>query len=85
MIVVVFWWCWRFRVVCVSAFSSYSSDVSLELPLLSLMERKILQKKKTQFKYKTRKIGGTNAIFTTVAGTHNFPANKRDRTKKKKM
>ena len=31
------------------------------------------QKKKTTFKYSTLRIGGTNAKFTIVAGTHNFP------------
>jgi hypothetical protein len=31
------------------------------------------QKKNTAFKYSTRRIGGTNPMLITVAGTHNFP------------
>lgn len=30
------------------------------------------QKKNTTFKYRTRRIGGTNAILTTVAGTYSI-------------
>jgi len=41
-------------------------------------DKYIDQKKKTQFKNKTRKSGGQNAIFTAVAGTHNFPFEKKE-------
>ena len=49
-----------------------------------MSERKIDQKKKTQFKYKTLKIGGTNAMLTAVAGTHSFPTRKEFKVERKK-
>lgn len=53
----------------------------IQLPLTQLTHSSVLfnfklkkmdQKKNTTFKNNTRNIGGQNAIFTTVAGTHNF-------------
>jgi hypothetical protein len=41
--------------------------------LFSFRDKKMDQKKKTTFKYKTRSSGGTKARLITVAGTHSFP------------
>jgi hypothetical protein len=41
------------------------------------------QKKKTTFKYNTRRMGGTKARFTTVAGTQSFPAKEAQYTSQK--
>lgn len=45
---------------------------SSSLLLFNFNERKMDQKKKTQFRNKTRRIGGQNAILTAVAGTQSF-------------
>ena len=50
-----------------SSYTIYSSF------LLSTSERYIDQKKNTQFKYSTRKSGGTKPMLMTVAGIQSFP------------
>ena len=46
---------------------------SISSPLLfSFSDKYIDQKKKTTLRNNTRKIGGQNPMFTTVAGSHNF-------------
>mmetsp|Transcript_1054 Transcript_1054/g.1652 ORF Transcript_1054/g.1652 Transcript_1054/m.1652 type:complete len:88 (+) Transcript_1054:768-1031(+) len=45
---------------------------SLHYSLFNLRLKKMDQKKNTTFKNSTLNIGGQKAIFTAVAGTHNF-------------
>jgi hypothetical protein len=53
--------------------ATYFYEASESSLLFNFSDRKIDQKKNTQFKYSTRRIGGTKARLMAVAGTHNFP------------